>query len=130
MRNVFTFILVVFYFFISIKITANVHVCQGKFKSICIVGFTKAKKCCQSKSMSSGCCKDFKFSLKKSNSEENNSSTIIIPSPSIEALPFIQSEIIFPTKKISVVKQSKTFHDPPPPNVFQKIYIKNCTYLI
>lgn len=104
--------------------------CRGKFKSITIVGFTKQKKCCKSPTMDKNCCKDFKYSLKKSNSQENNTSSIIIPTPSIQAIPITFFEFNFVEVKQKVFTSNKSFHDPPPPQVFPKIYIKNCVYLI
>lgn len=80
--------------------------------------------------MSSNCCQDLKFSLKQSHSQEEGSSTIFIKAPTFVALAFVFPILVSNEAKITSQELKTFFYEPPPPEVFPKIYIKNCVYLI
>lgn len=106
------------------------HICRGKVKSISIVGYSEQKNCCKSTNMSNNCCQNLKFSFKQNHSQEEANSTIFIKSFVFDALPnFIKLEL---KRKIlnNSIKFKNSFYKPPPPEVFPKIYISNCVYLI
>lgn len=116
--------------FISLRITANVHICRGKVKSISIIGFSEQKNCCKTETMSNNCCQDLNFSLKQSHSQEEGNSTIVIKTPNFETLTFIVPVFISSYVNIALAGLDTFYYEPPPPEVFPKIYIKNCVYLI
>lgn len=80
--------------------------------------------------MPTGCCKDYKYTLKQSNTQEHGTSSIVIPSFDFEIVPicFFATPSICNAVQADRVKED--FYDPPPPGVFPKIYIKNCVYRI
>ncbi|MGV3631279.1 MAG: HYC_CC_PP family protein [Bacteroidota bacterium] len=130
MKRLPLYILVVFYFLISIRITANVHYCKGKFKSISIVGFTKQKKCCKGTTMAGNCCKDSKFSLKKGDSSEKSLSSTVVPKIYFEyAQPLAILTPVY-TAEFQKNDEPVRINPPPPPAAFPSIYIKNCVFII
>lgn len=130
MKAAIAYCLTVFYFLISIGLTANLHYCGGKFKHVTFAGFQKQKNCCKGKGMKKGCCKDVPVTLKKSSVDERviTASAILshpidIPAPayfSFEAEPL---SYFIPEKIVAGMKA-------PPPQAFPPVIIRNCVFRI
>ena len=130
MTKMFTYSYVLFYFLFSIGISANVHICKNKIRSISFYK-TSTKSCCGKKKMKKGCCQNVNLVLKKTGSEKINTfSKAQIQEKLI--LPIFQ----LPIKKenhFSLIQFEKTtiYHPPPSINTsYTSIIIKNCSFLI
>lgn len=129
MTKIFTYTFVLFYFLFSIGITANVHICHKKIRSISF--FKAPKTCCGKKKMKKGCCKNVNLVLKKTGSEKINPSKKIQIQPVFtlpEIVPYVEN-----SQYISFLEIDKPilFHPPPDINsTYPSICIKNCTFLI
>lgn len=127
-RKALIYILIGFYFLISIRFTVNLHFCKDRFISASVVGFSKIKTCCKAKKMKNNCCKNIHVSLKKSNNDKPNK-TIAIP---IQAVAQIIEPIIFSVKSVPILVPQEIIQSThsPPNHVFPPIYIKNCVFII
>ena len=120
---------VLFYFLFSIGITANVHICREKIRSISF--FNAPKSCCGKMKMKKGCCKNVHFVVKKTGAEKIN------PSQKIQIHPVFsfpqEVQVVEKSAYISFLEIDKPilFHPPPENNCrYPSICIKNCTFLI
>ena len=118
-----------FYFLLSIGLTANVHYCGGKIKKVSILGFSEQKSCCAGKPMKKGCCKDVQVCFKKSSEDQQSSSAILFVSSAIVAEPY-QLVVSEPDHEFYVPKHIKPSVHAPPPKPRLPIHIKNCVFII
>ena len=128
MKKALILFLVVFYFFLSMKLTANIHYCCGKIHTITLVGFEEHDACCGSKVMKKNCCKDVQVSLKKTTDDQRTQSiayTFVHFSDFPQTFP---QEIS--TEKLLVPSIIKPTVTEPPPEVFPSIFLKNCVFII
>lgn len=120
--------LVAFYFLISIRLTASIHYCGGKVKSVSFVGFGEPETCCKGKTMKSGCCHDLTFSLKKNGEDQRVliAATVlshVIEIPQAYSFYVPKAPYFVPQEIVSRVKE-------PPPQVFPPVIIRNCVFRI
>lgn len=130
MKTVLVYSLAVFYFVISIGLTANVHYCGGKIKTVSLLGFGEQKSCCEGKPMKKGCCKDVRVCFKKSSLDQQTSSAILFVSSAIVTEP---SQIFIGESdcELYVPKHIKpSVHAPPPEQLKVPIHLKNCVFII
>lgn len=129
MRKIITYCFILFYFLLSIGITADVHFCDGKIHSVSI-GKMPIKSCCGIKEKNCGCCKDVNIVFQKTADEKitvNNKiqiSSIIIVSDYLSVIEFSKSFIVRDFNK-----QPQHFF-PPPNSSYPSVNIKNCTFII
>lgn len=128
MRNVLIYILIGFYFLISVRFTVNLHFCKDRFISASVVGFSKVKTCCKAKKMKNNCCKNIHVSLKKNNNDKPNK-TIAIPH---QVIAQVVKPIFFSLKSVPVLVPQEIIQttNSPPNHAFPSIYIKNCVFII
>jgi hypothetical protein len=129
LRTAFTYCLILFYFLISIRLTANVHYCGGKIRTVSFVGFSKQKSCCEGKAMKRNCCKNVKVCLKQNGEDQRVSSVVFLFAPMVvpatTATPHLRSvtEHTVPETILPAVHA-------PPPEAFPPVYLENCVFLI
>lgn len=128
MKKLLVYSFVLFYFLLSVGMTANIHVCKEKVRSISFLSL-KDTSCCGKKKMKRGCCKNVKLVIKKQGQEKIN------PQDKIPLqYSFVLQEPIQGVEKEKAIILNKNerlpiFH-PPPESSYPSIYIKNCTFLI
>lgn len=130
MTKLFTYSFVLFYFLFSIGISANVHICSKKIRSISFFT-TSTKSCCGKKKMKKGCCKNVNLVLKKTGSEKINTFAKIQLQPTF-FLPTLKQQIE-KSLYISYLELDEPILFHPPPNInstYPSICIKHCTFLI
>lgn len=128
MKRFLTYCLIVFYVIISAHVTVNVHFCRGKLKFVTFLTSSTPVSCCK-KPMKPGCCKNVTVCFKKT-SEDQLVEKLILPEKQIafQASPVfiaIEQEIFFPLEENEVL-----LTEPPPPNAFPPIYLRNCVFTI
>lgn len=128
-KTILVYSLAVFYFLISVRLTANVHYCGGKIKNISIVGFTEHKSCCAGKPMKKGCCEDVQLCFKKSSVDQPSSPAVVFISSAIvtESYPAF---VFKSDHQLYVPKHIKLSVNAPPPEVKVPIHLKNCVFII
>lgn len=124
MQRIIQYCVIFFYFVVSIQLSANVHFCKGKFKSVTIIGFTAKKKCCKSPKMKKGCCKDVELSLKKQGTDFKSKDKIAFKTQAIT----LAVSPNYNTGDYSFFyspefKEKKLIYPPPPLPSYSKIYI-------
>lgn len=128
MQKIITYIFILFYFLLSIGITADVHFCNGKIHSISITK-VPVKSCCGIKEKDCGCCDDINIVFQKTDDEKINS----IDKIQITSIVIV-SDIspVFKTSKSFVPRTVKNpkYYFPPPNSSYPSINIRNCTFLI
>ena len=128
MKKLLVYSFVLFYFLLSVGMTANIHFCNKKIRSISLTSLEDTC-CCGKKKMKKGCCKNVKLIVKKQGSEK------ISPQDKIQLQnSFVLPEIFHGIADIHVVVVNENerlplFH-PPPKSSYPSLYIKNCTFLI
>lgn len=128
MKRFLTYCLVVFYVIISAHVTVNVHFCGGKLKYVSFLSSGDPVSCCK-KPMKPDCCKNVKVCFKKG-SEDQPVDKIILPEKQIafQATSVIiaqETVVSFPSEKKCVL-----LLEPPPPDAFPPIFIRNCVFTI
>jgi len=129
LRKIITYCFILFYFLLSIGITADVHLCNGEIHSVSVCK-TPPKSCCGIREKDCGCCKDVNIVFQKTGDEK------ITSSDKIQI-----SSIVIVSDFLSVIELSKTFIDretnkqlqhffPPPDSSYPSVNIKNCTFII
>lgn len=129
MKTILVYSLAVFYFLISVRLTANFHYCGGKFQNISLVGFSTQKSCCAGKPMKKGCCSDVQVCLKKSSEDQQPSSAIVFFSSAIVTEPSFNF-VIKEDHEPYVPKNIKPSVHAPPPKLGIPIHLKNCVFII
>lgn len=128
-KTILVYSLAVFYFLISVRLTANFHYCGGKIKKISIVGFSTHKSCCAGKPMKKGCCEDVQVCFKKTSVDQQSSSAILFFSSAIPTEP-LHTLVIEPDHELYVPKNIKSSVNAPPPELRIPIHIKHCVFII
>jgi hypothetical protein len=129
LRTVFTYCLVLFYFLISIRLTANVHYCGGKIRAVSVVGFSKQQSCCEGKPMKRNCCKNVKVCLKQNGEDQRVSSVAFLIAP-VVIPPVTRFAELHPVAESYVPQTILPSVHAPPPEAFPPVYLKNCVFLI
>lgn len=129
MKTILVYSLAVFYFLISVRLTANVHYCGGKIQNVTLVGFSTHQSCCGGKPMKKGCCEDVQVCFKKTSVDHQNSSTIAFISTAIITEPY-QAIVFESNLEFYVPKHIKPSVHAPPPELRIPIHLKNCVFII
>ncbi len=128
MKKALILFLVVFYFLLSMKLTANIHYCCGKIHTITLIGFEEHKACCGGKVMKKNCCKDVQVTLKKTTDDQQTEPIAFAFAQLIDLPQLIDHEIR--TEKLLIPTSIKPTAKEPPPDSFPPIFIKNCVFII
>ncbi|MEN9339608.1 MAG: hypothetical protein RIQ62_920 [Bacteroidota bacterium] len=124
MKQILAFLLLCLYLLPSLGVWGNIHYCGKKICRIDILTEAKVDNCCGGKPMKSDCCKDKKFSVKKSGQERSGNMIEKTFSPIFaipEALAFKTADWIhYPCKQVRLAD-----YHPPPPDVKHPIYISH-----
>lgn len=128
-KTILVYSLAVFYFLISVRLTANFHYCGGKIQKISIVGFSSHKSCCEGKPMKKGCCEDVQVCFKKSSVDQQSSTAVLFFSFALPAEP-LHAFAIEPDHELYVPKHIKPSVNAPPPELKIPIHIKHCVFII
>jgi len=128
-KTILVYSLAVFYLLISVRLTANIHYCGGKIKTVSLVGFSTQKSCCAGKPMKKGCCKDVQVCFKKTSEDQKPSSAIVFFSSVIVTEPF-DVFVIERDYELYVPKHIKPSVHAPPPELKVPIHLKNCVFII
>jgi len=128
-KTILVYSLAVFYFLISVRLTANIHYCGGKIKTVSLVGFSTQKSCCGGKPMKKGCCEDVQVCFKKTSVDQQTSFAIAFLSPVIVTDPFY-AFILEKDRELYVPKHIKPSVHAPPPELKVPIHLKNCVFII
>lgn len=129
MKKTVIYILVLFYFLLSVGVTTSIHFCKDKVRSISFSAFANDYSCCGKKKMKKGCCKNIRVTFKKQGSEK------------IQAIDKIQFQTCFiiPDNNCKFERSNSVIVNddqylpvshPPPLSSFPELYIKNCTFII
>lgn len=128
-KTILIYSLAVFYFLISVRLTANIHYCGGKIKTISIVGFSTHKSCCAGKPMKKGCCEDVQLCFKKNSVDQQSSSTVLFLSHVIPSEP-VHTVITDQNEELYIPKNIKPSVNAPPPELMIPTYLKHCVFII
>lgn len=128
-KTILVYSLAVFYFLISVRLTANFHYCGGKIQKVSIVGFSSHKSCCEGKPMKKGCCEDVQVCFKKSSVDQQSSAPVLFFSPAIPA-ESLHAFLIEPDLERYVPKNISPSVNAPPPELRIPIYLKHCVFII
>lgn len=129
MQKIITYCFILFYFLLSIGITADIHFCNGEIHSISVCK-TPPKSCCGIREKDCGCCNDVNIVFQKTGDEKVTStdkiqlSSIVIVSELLSVIELSKSFIVQDIKK-----QPQHFF-PPPNSSYPSVNIKNCTFTI
>jgi hypothetical protein len=126
MKKFVAFILAVLYFTASSGVVLNVHYCMGEVSSVKVDNFAAEFCKCGKKQTKSNCCSS-EFKVVKINSEyKATASTININFP-VVVLPSQVSliEVSEISNKAVAVPVANA-----PPDLSEKIYIKNCVFRV
>jgi len=128
MKRAIILFLVVFYFLLSMKLTATIHYCCGKIHTITLLGFEEHDACCGGKVMKKNCCKDVQVSLKKTTDNQRVQAVSFVFSQFIDLPQSIHQE--FSTDNQLVPSIIKPTVKEPPPEGFPSVFLKNCVFII
>jgi len=128
-KTILVYSLAIFYFLISVRLTANIHYCGGKVQHISIVGFSTHKSCCEGKPMKKGCCEDVQLCFEKNSVDHKTSSAVLffavaLPAESQHAFVFEKNPKIYVPKNINPSVNA------PPPELRIPTYLKHCVFII
>lgn len=124
MKRSIIFILLFFYFVLSLGITGKIHFCEGKLHSIDF--FVKKESCCKIKK---GCCKNVKVTFQKNKIEKDNSQANFV----LKSLTVIPEEICFHFHENKIDHpQAQIVKIYPPPETYNypSLHICNCVFII
>lgn len=129
MKKFCTILFVLFYFVLSIGITANIHICKDKFHSVQLFKCDNSFSCCKKSKMKKGCCKNVHVSFKKHSEEK------ITQIADFHPIQFtIQNKVvdfsfeILYSEKIDLLKEN--YYPPPNNSSYPRIHILNCVFII
>lgn len=129
MKKLMTLLFVLFYFVLSIGMTANIHICKDKVHSVQLFKYDNSYSCCKKGKMKKGCCKNIHVTFKKNSEEKINQIAEFTPlqfalTPDVPAI-YVAKTI--PTVDKTVINN----YFPPPRNSnYPRIHIMNCVYII
>ncbi len=122
MKRILALLLVCIYLLPALGIWGNIHYCGKKICRIDLLTEAKEAKCCGGKPMKRDCCKDKKFSVKKSGQERSGNMIEKTFSPLLvlPAAPVIQlTDCIY----YSYMQVRLGDYHPPPPDAKHPPYI-------
>jgi hypothetical protein len=132
-RQFIVYSFIAFYFLISIGFKGNLHFCCGELKSFSLIGYSEQKSCCKAPTSENlsftkkKCCENVRLSFEKTGSEQR----VILPQIP-QQQPIIAPDAFFPLVfyHVTETREPRIFHHPPPPDLSQPLYIRNCVFRI
>ncbi len=128
-KTILVYSLVVFYFLISVRLTANIHYCGGKVQHVSIIGFSTHKSCCAGKPMKKGCCEDVQLCFKKNSVDHQTSSAVLFFAVVLPAEP-LNTFVLEQDHEIYVPKKINPSVNAPPPELKIPTHLKHCVFII
>lgn len=129
MRSIITYFLILFYFTISIGISLNFHLCQGKIRTVSFIKYDNDYTCCGKKKMKKGCCNNVSISINKLSKDKITQlckANLIFDFPIVLPQSF---DFKIKLKKHKAIHPLK-IHPPPIVGSYPDIYIQNCVFRI
>ncbi len=130
MKKLVAIFFLVIYSLTIVGATIHAHYCMGEFmgSSLYHKAKNKCEKCGMTKAKSKGCCKDEHKYVSLKREHNQTKASVEIPNFFAEApVPVFISYDIFTV--YNPIKNSVLFCSPPPIEK-QKIYLRNCVFLI
>lgn len=129
MKKFITILFVLFYFVLSVGITANVHICKNKVHSVQLFKYDNSFSCCKKGKMKKGCCKNIHVSFKKNSEEKITQIADFHPIQVAFKNDFVDFSFeISKPGKIDLLRED--YYPPPNTSGFPRIHVVNCVFIV